>query len=104
MKPPPFAYHDPTTIDEAVELIGTLDNAIPLAGGQSLMPMLNFRVVAPDHLVDLNRIAALSYIRIADGAGRFGAMTRQRDMEFSSEVQAAFPIIHAALAHVGHRQ
>src|SRR5882672_9483420 len=104
MKPPPFVYHDPTTIDEAADLLGTLDNAIPLAGGQSLMPMLNFRVVAPDHLVDLNRIAALSYIKIADGAGRFGAMTRQRDLEFSSDVKAAFPIMHEALQHVGHRQ
>ena len=55
MKPPPFAYHDPTTIEEAADLIGRLDNAMPLAGGQSLMPMLNFRVVAPDHLIDLNR-------------------------------------------------
>jgi len=55
MKPPPFAYHDPTTIEEAADLIGRLENAMPLAGGQSLMPMLNFRVVAPDHLIDLNR-------------------------------------------------
>jgi carbon-monoxide dehydrogenase medium subunit len=78
MKPPPFVYHDPTTVDEATDLIGRLDNALPLAGGQSLMPMLNFRVVTPDHLIDINRIATLSYISIADGRGRFGAMTRQR--------------------------
>jgi carbon-monoxide dehydrogenase medium subunit len=104
MKPPPFTYHDPTTIDEATDLIGRLDNALPLAGGQSLMPMLNFRVVAPDHLVDLNRIDALSYIEIADGTGRFGAMTRQRDLEFSPEVARAFPVLHEALQHVGHRQ
>jgi carbon-monoxide dehydrogenase medium subunit len=56
MKPPPFAYHDPTTIEEAVDLIGRLENAMPLAGGQSLMPMLNFRAVTPDHVVDLNRV------------------------------------------------
>jgi aerobic carbon-monoxide dehydrogenase medium subunit len=104
MKPPPFTYHDPTTVDEAAELLGRLDNAMPLAGGQSLMPMLNFRVVAPDHLIDLNRIAALSYIAIADGTGRFGAMTRQRDLEFSPEVARVFPILHEALHHVGHRQ
>jgi carbon-monoxide dehydrogenase medium subunit len=104
MKPPPFVYHDPTTVDEAVDLIGRLDNALPLAGGQSLMPMLNFRVVAPDHLVDLNRIEALSYIKIADGAGSFGAMTRQRDLEVSADVKRAFPILHEALKHVGHRQ
>jgi carbon-monoxide dehydrogenase medium subunit len=104
MKPPPFAYHDPTTIDEATELLGRLDNAVPLAGGQSLMPMLNFRVVAPDHLIDLNRIEALAYITIADDVGRFGAMTRQRDLEFSPDVAHAFPILHEALKHVGHRQ
>ncbi len=64
---------------------------MPLAGGQSLMPMLNFRVVAPDHLIDLNRIAALSYIDIEDGVGRFGAMTRQRDLEFSADVATRLP-------------
>src|SRR6266850_5358840 len=104
MKPPPFAYHDPTTIEEAADLIGRLDNAMPLAGGQSLMPMLNFRVIAPDHLIDLNRVAGLSYIDIKDGAGRFGAMTRQRDIEFSADVAKAFPVIHQALRYVGHRQ
>jgi carbon-monoxide dehydrogenase medium subunit len=104
MKPPPFIYHDPTTVAEATDLLGRLNNAIPLAGGQSLMPMLNFRVVTPDHLIDINRIAALSSISIADGLGRFGAMTRQRDLEFSTEVMRAFPIIREALQHVGHRQ
>src|SRR6267154_5674295 len=104
MKPPPFVYYDPTTIDEAAELIGRLDNAIVLAGGQSLMPMLNFRVVTPDHLIDINRIASLSFISIAGGGGRFGAMTRQRDLEFSADVMRAFPIIPEALQHVGHRQ
>jgi len=68
------------------------------------MPMLNFRVVAPDHLVDLNRIATLSGIEIAGGIGCFGAMTRQRDLEFSPHVAQVFPIITEALAHVGHRQ
>src|SRR5258705_1391469 len=104
MKPPPFVYHDPTTVAEAVDLLSRLDNALPLAGGQSLMPMLNFRVVAPDHLVDLNRIAALSGIEIAGGVGCFGAMTRQRDLEFSPHVAQVFPIITEALQHVGHRQ
>jgi carbon-monoxide dehydrogenase medium subunit len=104
MKPPPFVYHDPTTVDEAADLLGRLDNALPLAGGQSLMPMLNFRVVAPDHLIDLNRIEALSYIGIDNGTGRFGAMTRQRDLEFSPDVARVFPIIQEALKQVGHRQ
>ncbi len=104
MKPPPFAYHDPTTIEEAADLVGRLENAMPLAGGQSLMPMLNFRVVAPDHLIDLNRVAGLSHIDIADGSGRFGAMTRQRDIEFSADVAKTFPVLREALKHVGHRQ
>lgn len=104
MKPPPFVYHDPSTIDEAADLVGRLDNAVPLAGGQSLMPMLNFRVVAPDHVVDLNGIDSLSFIDIADGVGRFGAMTRQRDIEFSADVAGSFPIMQEALHQVGHRQ
>ena len=105
MKPPRFVYHDPTTVAEATDLLGRLDNALPLAGGQSLMPMLNFRVAAPDHLIDLNNIATLSYIEIEDkGRGRFGSMTRQRDLEFSADVARAFPILQEALSHVGHRQ
>lgn len=104
MKPPPFTYHDPESVEEAVDLLGRLGNAVPLAGGQSLMPMLNFRVVMPDHLIDLNRIATLGGIAIADGVGRFGTMTRQRDLEFSAEAARHFPIMQEALSHVGHRQ
>jgi len=104
MKPPPFSYHDPQTIDEAVALLGRLDNAKLLAGGQSLMPMLNFRFVQPDHIIDLNRVEGLSYIREANGALEVGGMTRQRDLEFSDVAQARWPIIHEALLNVGHRQ
>jgi aerobic carbon-monoxide dehydrogenase medium subunit len=104
MKPPPFRYHDPKTVGEAVALLGSLDNAKLLAGGQSLMPMLNFRFVQPDHIVDLNRVEGLSYIREANGALEIGAMTRQRDLEFSDAVRARWPIMHEALLQVGHRQ
>ena len=105
MKPPPFIYHDPTTVAEATDLLAGLDNALLLAGGQSLMPMMNFRVVGPDHLIDLNNISALAYIDIKEeGRSRFGSMTRQRDLEFSNEVSRAFPIVQEALSHVGHRQ
>ena len=84
MKPRRFVYHDPASVAEAADLLGRLDNALPLAGGQSLMPMLNFRIAAPDHLIDLNKIAELSYIDIDDkGHGRFGSMTRQRDLEWT---------------------
>ncbi|MGE0036567.1 MAG: xanthine dehydrogenase family protein subunit M [Xanthobacteraceae bacterium] len=104
MKPPPFSYHDPQTVDEAVALLGRLDNAKLLAGGQSLMPMLNFRFVQPDHIIDLNRVEGLSYIREANSALEVGGMTRQRDLEFSDVVRARWPIIHEALLQVGHRQ
>src|SRR5438045_1830586 len=68
MKPPPFSYHDPKTVFEVVGLLSTLENAKLLAGGQSLMPMLNFRFVQPDHIIDLNRVEGLAYIRdTADG-------------------------------------
>jgi carbon-monoxide dehydrogenase medium subunit len=104
MKPPPFNYHDPTTVGETVALLDRLENAKLLAGGQSLMPMLNFRFVQPDHIIDLNRIDGLSYIREADGTLEIGAMTRQRDLEFSDLVRARLPIMHEALQQVGHRQ
>jgi aerobic carbon-monoxide dehydrogenase medium subunit len=104
MKPPPFSYHDPKTVGEAVGLLGSLENAKLLAGGQSLMPMLNFRFVQPDHIIDINRVEGLSYIREAKGALEIGAMTRQRDLEFSDVVRARWPIMHEALLQVGHRQ
>jgi aerobic carbon-monoxide dehydrogenase medium subunit len=104
MKPPPFSYHDPQTVDEAVALLGRLENAKLLAGGQSLMPMLNFRFVQPDNIIDLNRIADLSYIHQEGGTLAVGAMTRQRDLEFSDVVRSHWPIIHEALLQVGHRQ
>src|SRR3989442_9817682 len=109
MKPPPFSYHDPKTVAEVVGLLSTLENAKLLAGGQSLMPMLNFRFVQPDHIIDLNRVDGLSYIREAQdssgqGALEIGAMTRQRDLEFSDVVRARWPIMHEALLQVGHRQ
>jgi aerobic carbon-monoxide dehydrogenase medium subunit len=104
MKPPPFRYHDPKTVSETVGLLASLENAKLLAGGQSLMPMLNFRFVLPDHIIDLNRVDGLSYIRDARGALEIGAMTRQRDLEFSEAVRARWPIVHEALLQVGHRQ
>ena len=104
MKPPPFSYHDPRTVPDAVKLLGSLENAKLLAGGQSLMPMLNFRFVQPDHIIDLNRIEGLSSIREAGGHLEIGAMTRQREIEFSDVVRARWPIIHEALLQVGHRQ
>jgi carbon-monoxide dehydrogenase medium subunit len=87
-----------------VGLLGRLENAKLLAGGQSLMPMLNMRFVLPDHVIDLNRVEGLSYIREAGGALEIGAMTRQRDLEFSDLVKAKCPLLHQAVLHIGHRQ
>ena len=104
MKPPAFQYHDPKTLAEAVGLLGTLDNAKLLAGGQSLMPMLNMRFVLPDHVIDLNLVEGMSGIKESSGALEIGAMTRQRDLEFSDLVKAKCPLLHQAIMHIGHRQ
>src|SRR5260370_899138 len=104
MKPPPFSYHDPKTVAEVVGLLSTLENAKLLAGGQSLMPMLNFRYVQPDHIIDLNRVEGLSYIRETPAGMEVGAMTRQRDLEFSELVAKRFPLMHEAIQSIGHRQ
>jgi carbon-monoxide dehydrogenase medium subunit len=103
MKPPRFHYHDPETVPEVVGLLKTLPNARMLAGGQSLMPMLNMRLVLPDHLIDLNRVEGLAYIR-ETGALEIGAMTRQRELEFSEIVRELCPMMHEAILQVGHRQ
>lgn len=104
MKPAPFVYHAPATLREALELLGSCPNARPLAGGQSLMPMLNFRLASPEHLVDLNRIPELSYIKEEAGAIAIGAMTRQSELEKSALVARRLPLLAEAIRLVGHRQ
>ncbi len=104
MKPPPFTYHDPRTLADALRLAGSLDNAKLLAGGQSLAPMLNFRYVLPDHVVDLNRVTELSGLRIDGRRITVGAMTRQRALEKDEALAALCPIVREALAEVGHFQ
>ena len=104
MKPPPFSYHDPATVADAVGLLSKLENAKLLAGGQSLMPMLNMRYVLPDHIIDLNKVKELFYLREANGALVVGAMTRQRDLEFSDDVKTRHPLIQEAILNVGHRR
>ena len=103
MKPPRFDYHAPATIDEAIALLARYggDGKV-LAGGQSLMPLLNFRLSRPAALIDLNGIASLAYIRENDGEVRLGAMTRQRTIEFSPVVQRRLPLLTEATALVGH--
>jgi aerobic carbon-monoxide dehydrogenase medium subunit len=104
MKPPRFSYYDPETVSDVVGLLGRLDNARVLAGGQSLMPMLNMRLALPDHIVDLNGVKELSYLREKGGALEIGAMTRQREIEFSDAVRERCPLMHEAILQVGHRQ
>ncbi|MBI4636838.1 MAG: xanthine dehydrogenase family protein subunit M [Candidatus Rokubacteria bacterium] len=103
MKPPRFEYHAPTTVDEALGLLGRYGgDAKVLAGGQSLMPLLNFRLSRPAALVDLNRVPALAGIREADGRVHLGAMTRQRAIEFSPVIARRLPLLREATTLVGH--
>lgn len=103
MKPPRFEYFDPTTVEAALNLLGEHgENAKVLAGGQSLMPLLNFRLVRPQALVDLNGIDALAYVRPWDGGLAFGALTRQRALERSAVVRERCPLVAQAVPFIGH--
>ncbi len=105
MKPAKFDYYAPTTRDEALELLGQHGyDAKVLAGGQSLMPMMNLRLARPAVVVDINRVDGLSGIASDGGGLTIGAMTRQRQIERSSEVSARFPVISAAIPHIAHFQ
>ncbi|HRL22040.1 MAG TPA: xanthine dehydrogenase family protein subunit M [Alcaligenes sp.] len=105
MKAPVFNYHAPQTLAQALELLSTQDNARVLAGGQSLLAMLNMRFAFPDALVDINPLTELAYIRPQeDDRIAIGAMTRQREVEFSELVAARLPLWKEAILNVGHRQ
>ncbi len=105
MKPAPFEYHRPTTLEEALDLLGRYAfEAKLLAGGQSLIPVMNFRLAQPGVLIDLNGIAELAYIREQDGALAIGAMARQREAERSELVARRAPLLREALPFVAHPQ
>jgi carbon-monoxide dehydrogenase medium subunit len=105
MKLPPFDYACPPSIAEAVALLAAHDGeAKPLAGGQSLVPMLAFRVAAPGLLVDLRKIAELRQIKIAEGGVTLGAMVRWRDILDDERLSTAHPLLVAAVEHVAHYQ
>jgi aerobic carbon-monoxide dehydrogenase medium subunit len=105
MKLPPFDYACPTTLPEAIELLASRDgDAKALAGGQSLMPMLAFRLAQPALLVDLRKLADLRGIRISERGVALGAMVRWRDIEDDDRLERAHPLLKAAVAHVAHYQ
>lgn len=104
MKPNPFRYHAPRVLDEALAMLSELEEARPLAGGQSLVPMMNLRLAAPDNLVDLNGVASLAGIEERPDGLLIRAMTRQRDAERSPLIARHCPLLIEALHHVGHQQ
>ena len=106
MKPPKFDYYAPTTLAEATGLLQQHGyDAQIMAGGQSLMPLLNMRLARPQVLVDINRISQLDYISATpDGGLAIGALTRQRTIERSTESRERAPLLAAALPYIGHVQ
>src|SRR5262245_17180322 len=102
MKPARFAYHRPRGLREAVELLASLPEAKVLAGGQSLIPMMNFRLARPRHLVDLAEVPGLAYVRRDDGHLELGGMTRQASVERGDGPTGDCPVLVAAVQHVGH--
>jgi CO/xanthine dehydrogenase FAD-binding subunit len=102
VKPAPFEYAAPRTLDEALGALGSAEDAKPLAGGQSLVPLLNFRLARPATIVDLNGVEELAYVRRSDGTLRLGALTRQATLERSGVVARDWPLLTRAVAHVAH--
>jgi CO/xanthine dehydrogenase FAD-binding subunit len=103
VKPAPFQYHAPQTVEEACRLLGSLEDAKVLAGGQSLIPLLNFRLARPAHLVDINRIGGLDRIYERDGGVAVQALARQADVEDSEVVARGCPLLSMAVRLVAHR-
>jgi carbon-monoxide dehydrogenase medium subunit len=105
MKPPVFEYVAPDSVDAALTLLSQHGgDAKPLAGGQSLVPAMNFRVAQPAMLVDLNPLAELDFIREEDGELRIGAMTRQRRVERDALVAERAPLLHETIPYIAHPQ
>jgi aerobic carbon-monoxide dehydrogenase medium subunit len=105
MKPAPFEYHAPSSVEEALFLLhNSGGDAKILAGGQSLVPAMNFRVVQPSALIDLNRLPELGYIREDGEYLRIGAMTRERHLEFDASIIKRTPLLHEAAPHIAHPQ
>jgi carbon-monoxide dehydrogenase medium subunit len=104
MKPAPFEYQAPATLREAIDLLVSDPEATIIAGGQSLMPVLAFRLAAPSVLVDLRLVPGLGNIAIGDSGVRLGAQVRWRDIEDDRRLVTAHPLLREAIAHVAHYQ
>ena len=104
MKLPAFDYAAPASVDEAVKLLAAHPGAKALAGGQSLLPTLAFRLAAPSMLVDLRRIAALQKIRVTERQTILGSRVRWRDILDDARLASAQPLLVEAVAHVAHYQ
>src|SRR5262245_26156410 len=103
MKPAPFDYFRPKSVAEALALLSEHgSDAKPLAGGQSLIPAMNFRLATPSVLVDLNGLTELSYIQDTDNALKIGGMSRQRAVERSPAIAKRFPLIAETMPHIAH--
>lgn len=104
MKPAPFDYRAPGTLREAIDLLASNPEGLVIAGGQSLMPVLAFRLAIPSLLVDLRRLPGLGNIAVGDDGLRLGALVRWRDIENDQRLVAAHPLLRTAIAHVAHYQ
>jgi len=103
VKPARFHYHDPERVEEVLGLLSEYgEDAKILAGGQSLVPLMNFRLARPAHLVDINRISSLAYVSEQNGMMLIGAMTRQRAVEKSELVRRRNPLLVEASQYIGH--
>jgi carbon-monoxide dehydrogenase medium subunit len=105
MKPASFEYHRPDSLQQALELLNKYGpESKLLAGGQSLVPAMNFRVIQPGILIDINRISELDFVRQNQAALRLGAMTRERRLEMDTEVARSAPLLAETMPHVAHPQ
>jgi carbon-monoxide dehydrogenase medium subunit len=103
VKPAPFVHHAPRSVEEAVGVLREVghDGKV-LAGGQSLIPILNMRLATPGHLVDINRVAGLDHVEVGDGEVRIGALVRHARLERDEDAWTALPLLRQALVNVAH--
>ena len=105
MKPAKFDYYDPKSLEEALALLDcNPDDAKVLAGGQSLMPLLNMRLARPNIVVDINQIKELNYVRASDGGIAIGAIARQRALQTETLIAERVPILQEAAYYIAHRR